>query len=77
MGGAAREGAFRNLRTRIPDLNVVAEDLGEVSDRVRDLIAFTGYPGMRVMCFGFDGDETNPHFPAHYSGAHGHLYRNP
>ena len=64
---------FRELKARIPDLTVVAEDLGEVSDRVRDLIAFTGYPGMRVMCFGFDGDETNPHFPANYT-AHMVLY---
>ena len=57
---------FRRLRQAVPDLKIIAEDLGEVSDRVRSLIAWTGYPGMRVMCFGFDGDETNPHFPANY-----------
>jgi len=57
---------FEELRKAVPGLRIVAEDLGEVNDKVRDLIRWTGYPGMRVMCFGFDGDETNPHFPANY-----------
>ncbi len=57
---------FRRLKEAVPDLRIVAEDLGEVSDRVRELMDWTGYPGMRVMCFGFDGDESNPHFPANY-----------
>ena len=57
---------FRRLKEAVPNLRIVAEDLGEVSDRVRELIDWTGYPGMRVMCFGFDGDESNPHFPGNY-----------
>ena len=60
------ESLFREIKHAVPDLQIVAEDLGEVSDRVRALIQWTGYPGMRVLCFGFDGDETNPHFPANY-----------
>jgi len=57
---------FETLKKEIPNLRVVAEDLGEVTDQVRELIAWTGYPGMRVLTFGFDGDETNPHFPGNY-----------
>ena len=60
------ESLFERLKQAVPDLKIVAEDLGEVSDRVRALIKWTGYPGMKVLCFGFDGDETNPHFPGNY-----------
>ena len=68
---------FRTLKRRLPGLNVVAEDLGEVNDRVRRLIAWTGYPGMRVLQFAFGGDDTNIHLPknvtentAYYTGTH-------
>ncbi len=53
---------FRKVKRRLPDLNVIAEDLGEVNGRVRRLKRYTGYPGMKVLCFGFDSDEKNPHF---------------
>ncbi|MBQ9252461.1 MAG: 4-alpha-glucanotransferase [Clostridia bacterium] len=60
------QALFEKLKQAVPDLKIVAEDLGEVSDRVRQLMDWTGYPGMRVLCFGFDGDESNPHFPTNY-----------
>ncbi|MBE5769184.1 MAG: 4-alpha-glucanotransferase [Clostridiales bacterium] len=68
---------FTCLKEKLPHLNVVAEDLGEVNDRVRDLLKFVGYPGMKVALFGFDTDETNIHyvhnFPENciaYTGTH-------
>lgn len=57
---------FRTLERKIPGLNIVAEDLGCVNDRVRRLLAAVGYPGMRVLSFGFGGGEDNPHLPANY-----------
>ena len=57
---------FRTLKEKLPGIRIVAEDLGCVNDRVRDLLDWCGYPGMKVLTFGFDGDETNPHFPANY-----------
>ena len=44
----------------------MAEDLGCVNDRVRRLLTAVGYPGMRVLSFGFGGGEDNPHLPANY-----------
>lgn len=41
-------------------LPIIAEDLGIITDSVRELLAKTGYPGMRVLQFGFEG-EGNPH----------------
>lgn len=57
---------FRTLKKKIPGLNIVAEDLGCVNDRVRRLLTAVGYPGMRVLSFGFGGGEDNPHLPANY-----------
>ena len=71
---------FEELRKAVPGLRIVAEDLGEVNDRVRKLIAWTGYPGMRVLQFAFGGDDTNIHLPsvisentAYYTGTHDNL----
>ncbi len=57
---------FRTLEKKIPGLNIVAEDLGCVNDRVRRLLTAVGYPGMRVLSFGFGSGEDNPHLPANY-----------
>ena len=58
---------FETLNREIPGIRIIAEDLGCVNDRVLRLLSWCGYPGMKVLTFGFDGDETNPHFPANYS----------
>ncbi|MBR6185813.1 MAG: 4-alpha-glucanotransferase [Clostridia bacterium] len=68
---------FVVLKKKLPGLDIVAEDLGAVNDRVRDLIAFTGYPGMKVLSFAFGADDSNMHMPdnipentAYYTGTH-------
>lgn len=68
---------FRTFRKKLPGLDIIAEDLGEVNDRVRKLVAFTGYPGMKVLTFAFGGSEDNIHLPqnipentAYYTGTH-------
>ena len=53
---------FRRLQREIPEMKIIAEDLGCVTPRVQKLLDWCGYPGMKVLCFGFDSDETNPHF---------------
>ena len=59
---------FRRLKKELPNLRVVAEDLGVQSDRVRELLKFVGYPGMKVATFGFGGDaDGNQHFPCNWS----------
>lgn len=57
---------FEVLNREVPGIRIIAEDLGCVNDRVRALLKWCGYPGMKVLTFGFDGDESNPHFPANY-----------
>ena len=57
---------------------IVAEDLGIIDDGVRELLKKTGYPGMKVFVFGFDGDPANDYLPSnvtdpncvYYTGTH-------
>lgn len=58
---------FRKLNTAVPDIKIIAEDLGCVNRRVRRLLDWCGYPGMKVLTFGFDSDEKNPHFIGNYT----------
>ena len=58
---------FETLNREVPGIRIIAEDLGCVNERVRTLLDWCGYPGMKVLCFGFDSDETNPHFPGNYT----------
>ena len=58
---------FRRIRKELPELNIVAEDLGVVSPRVKRLLKFCGYPGMKVMQFAFDSDDSNIDLPEHHT----------
>ena len=64
--GCWRQGPGRNIFEDKLKLSLVAEDLGIIDKEAEDLLAFTGYPGMRVMQFGFDGDAGNPHLPVNF-----------
>ncbi|MBR1747661.1 MAG: 4-alpha-glucanotransferase [Clostridia bacterium] len=60
---------FDALKKVRPEHLIVAEDLGIIDDKVEKLLSDTGYPGMRVMQFGFDGDCRNKHLPHEYEHA--------
>lgn len=45
---------------------VIAEDLGDITDKVRRLVDYSGFPGMRVLQFAFLGDKDSPHLPHNY-----------
>lgn len=68
---------FKKVKKELPQLRIIAEDLGEVNQRVRDLLEDCGFPGMKVLQFGFGGEESNIHLPqnipencAFYTGTH-------
>lgn len=50
---------FEALKKAIPDMKVIAEDLGFITDTVRELINKTGFPNMKIVEFGFDGRKLN------------------
>jgi len=61
---------FNSLSGILNPDNVIAEDLGFITDSVRDLIKATGFPGMKIIEFGFDkrdSDPKNTHLPNNYN----------
>lgn len=46
---------------------IVAEDLGDITPEVAKLVESSGFPGMRVIQFGFLGDSSSIHRPHCYS----------
>lgn len=71
---------FNALRKELGETEIVAEDLGYVTDSVRKLVNDTGYPGMKLLEFAFDSRDTGsaadylPHnYPVNsvaYTGTH-------
>lgn len=45
---------------------IIAEDLGEITKDVTELVNYSKFPGMRVLQFGFISDDDNPHQPHNY-----------
>ena len=56
---------FRVLEEKLGKLPIIAEDLGFITPSVQKLLEQTAYPGMRVLQFAFD-EEESVHFPFHY-----------
>ena len=45
---------FSKIQAACPDTNIIAEDLGFITDTVRKLVSDSGYPNMKVLEFAFD-----------------------
>jgi len=57
---------FNAISAAVPKLDIILEDLGDLTPSVLKLRDETGFPGMKVMQFGFDGTHTNEHLPNTY-----------
>ena len=55
------DAPFRAAGRELGELQLVAEDLGKVTDAVFALRDELGIPGMAVMIFGYSGPPSNPH----------------
>lgn len=68
---------FKAIKRELGDVNIIAEDLGIITDSVRELLKKTGYPGMKIIQFAFDNDRKNLYLPYNldknciiYTGTH-------
>lgn len=69
---------FSRLLMEFKSIPVVAEDLGVITDDVKDAMVQFGFPGMKLLIFAFDGDiSQNPYAPENhvkncllYTGTH-------
>lgn len=57
---------FAAAQRALGDLPIVAEDLGMITDEVHALRDTLGFPGMRVLQFGFDQASDDYHRPSAY-----------
>jgi len=60
---------FHAIIKSFENIKIIAEDLGFVTESVRQLINDTGYPNMKVLQFAFDSRDTgskNDHLPHNY-----------
>lgn len=53
------------IKSVAKDKLIIAEDLGDITKEVAELVEESGFPGMRVFQFGFLGGES-PHKPHNY-----------
>ncbi|NTV88844.1 MAG: 4-alpha-glucanotransferase [Clostridiales bacterium] len=54
------------INSAIGDKRIIAEDLGNVTPKVRALLAKSGYPGMKLLEMAFDSGSGNENLPHHY-----------
>ena len=57
---------FRALKEKLGELPIIAEDLGFLTDSVRQLLKDSGFPGMKVLQFAFDEREDSDYLPYRY-----------
>ncbi len=61
---------FRAVKERFGDVPIIAEDLGYVTDSVRQLVRDSGFPNMKVLEFAFDSRDSTgalEYLPFRYS----------
>ncbi len=62
-----RYSLFKAVHKELGDVDIIAEDLGFTTPDVIKLLEDTGYPGMKILEFAFDGDMSNHHLPRNYN----------
>ncbi len=55
------------VKEALPDVSIIAEDLGFLTQEVLDLRDASGFPGMKVLEFAFDSREPSDYLPHNYS----------
>ncbi len=57
---------FIEIKSQLGDVEIIAEDLGFLTDTVLKLVEDTGFPGMKVLQFAFDSREESDYLPHNY-----------
>lgn len=57
---------FEKMKETLGECKVIAEDLGFLTDEVRELVKKTGYPGMKIIEFAFSRFEDSEYLPINY-----------
>lgn len=57
---------FRAVEEKLGKLDIIVEDLGFLTPSVLQLVADSGYPGMKVVQFAFDSRDDSDYMPHNY-----------
>ncbi len=57
---------FEAIKAKLGKKRIIAEDLGYLTPSVLKLVKKTGYPGMKVLQFGFDSRDDSDYRPHNY-----------
>lgn len=58
---------FKEMKAKLGKVEIIAEDLGFVTESVINLVKKTGFSGMKVIQFAFDSREDSNYLPHNYS----------
>lgn len=58
---------FEHIKRALGNVDIIAEDLGFLTDSSRKLVADCGYPGMKIIQFAFDSREESDYLPHNYN----------
>lgn len=74
---APGDALLNSIKTKFPDVELIAEDLGIITDEVNELRLKHTLPGMKILQFAFGGEDDNPYLPHNieensvtYTGTH-------
>lgn len=71
---------FNKVKEKLGEVNIIAEDLGLLTEEVYKLLEDSGFPGMKILQFAFDPYNDNPYLPhnsikncIYYTGTHDNM----
>jgi 4-alpha-glucanotransferase len=74
---APGDALLATIQVHFPDIQLIAEDLGIITNEVNALRLKYGLPGMKILQFAFSGEDNNPYLPHNieensvtYTGTH-------
>lgn len=78
IGGHWEEGPkielFNAVKERLGEVKIIAEDLGFITQSVKELLKNTGYPGMKVLQFAFNPDASSMYLPQNFENSNCFVY---
>lgn len=57
---------FEHIKKALGNVDIIAEDLGFLTDSSKKLVKDCGYPGMKIIQFAFDSREESDYLPHNY-----------
>ncbi len=62
------------INETVPDTYIIAEDLGVLTEPVKELMAENGYPGMKILEFALGVNLDNPYLPHNFKNDNSIVY---